>query len=381
MPDSQMTLMRDVPVVPAVSLHQHIPHGGPIWPGFDRQTGLRHCRDGVAVDTAPDLPAKPVETMPEAAVWGGCIDPHFGHFVAEHVPRLPFALRERPEDTYLFTIDPALHGAVPGWVWQVLEWLGLPRAQVRLVTAPLRAATLRAGVQGEMLPQVAPTPAYLDLIDGRSAALAPIKSDIAYVCRAGIVVGGGGGMAGEGYVISLLRRLGVSTLDPARADIPTQLATYAGAGHLIFAEGSALHGRQLIGRVAQRITVLRRRRGRSMARAMLKPRVSALQYIDVGSDALVPQWKNGLPRPDPALVLYDLAQLFSAFGTSGIELAALWDDDAYRAAVADDLSGWLEQRAPGPALRAGYAEQLAAAGFALPDHRSARTGSARPAVT
>ena len=92
------------------------------------------------------------------------------------------------------------------------------------------------------------------------------------VSRAGIAQRGGGGHAGESYLIGLLRSKGVTVLDPGQADLSVQMAAYAGAVRLIFAEGSALHGRQLLGRVAQDIDVLRRRPGKVMAQAQLQPR-------------------------------------------------------------------------------------------------------------
>lgn len=362
-----MQVLRDVPVMPVSRVHQHIATGGPIWPDFDRQTGLRHCRAGLPVDQAAQLCGS-VEDVTDPCVWGGFIDLHFGHFMAEHLPRLPFAVREASGGTFLFTVAPDHRGALPDWVWNALDWVGLPRAQVRIVTAPLRVATLRAGVQAEMLPQVPPDPAYLDLLEARSAAmgLRPQAADLVYVTRAGLPQAGGGGTAGETYLTEVLARLGVPVLDPATASLPAQMAVYAGARHLVFAEGSALHGRQLLGRVAQRITVLRRRRGRSMARAMLTPRVAVLEYREVSQASLVPEWKNGAPRPDPALSLYDLPALFAAFARWGVDLAARWEADAFRASALADIAAWTAHHHPTPALMARFHSTLAGTGLAAP---------------
>jgi len=361
---SLLQRLSDVTIVPVTSVHQHIPHGGPLWPGFANAAGLRHCRAGVPVDQPPDPPSGPVAELREPAVWGGFLDAHFGHLVAEHLPRLPFALRDRPDHPVLFTLDPVLDpGALPGWIWGVLDWIGVPRARVRLVTQAVRVADLSAGPQAEMLPQVPPSAAYLDLLDARAADLRPVACDLVYVGRAGLAAKGGGGTAGEGYLIALLTRLGVTVLDPGRADVATQLATYAGARHLVFAEGSALHGRQLLGRVRQQITVLRRRRGRSMARAMLTPRVSGLEYREVTATALIPLWKSGQPRPDPALSVYDLPWLFAAFALRDVDLPGFWDMDAYHAAVQADLAGWFAHRQPEPPLVIRFRRQLAEAGL------------------
>ena len=379
---ADLQMLRDVPVVPVTRVHQHIATGGPIWPAFDRQTGLRHCRNGLPVDQEASL-AGPSQDVAAPCVWGGFIDLHFGHFMAEHLPRLPFAVRERPDDAFLFTVAPGGDpGALPDWVWAVLDWVGLDRAQVRFVTIPLHVATLRAGVQAETLPQVAPDAAYLDLLDTRAMAmrLRLQPADLVYVTRAGLPLSGGGGTAGEGYLTGLLAQSGLAVLDPATASLPAQMAVYAGARHLVFAEGSALHGRQLLGRVPQRITVLRRRRGRSMARAMLTPRVTRLDYLEVSGASLVPQWKNGTARPDPALSLYDLPALFAAFARWGVDLAASWDADAYRAAAQADIAAWIPHHRPTPALIAQFHATLAGAGLAAPAQPAICSAGARPGL-
>ena len=91
-----LQVFRNVPVVPVTSVHQHVALGGPIWPDFAMQTAVRHCRGGLPVDAEPmGLPT--TDELDQPAVWGGFLDKSFGHFVAEHTPRLPCALRERPD--------------------------------------------------------------------------------------------------------------------------------------------------------------------------------------------------------------------------------------------------------------------------------------------
>jgi len=364
----QMTLhsQTDVPVVPVTAVHQHVAEGGPIWADFDRQTSLRHCRNGLPVDRRPHLAAEPQRRM-GSAVWGGFLDRHFGHYMAEHFPRLPVALQNRPDDPYLFSVDPGVQRQdIPDWTWALLAWAGLGADRVQVVTDPVRVARLHAAPQAEMLPQNAPAPAYLDLLADLAQArnLTPIPADLVYVTRAGLPQVGGGGTAGEGHLVDCLTRLGVPVLDPGQSDLGHQMATYAGARHLVFAEGSALHGRQLLGRLPQRITVLRRRRGRAMARAMLTPRVEALTYREATATALVPHWRNGTPRPDPALSFYDLPALTAAFAALGVDLTTVWQPDGFRAALSRDLAGWIAHHRPPPPLHAAFRTSLAAIGLA-----------------
>ena len=341
-----LTLFTNVALVPVTRVHRHVAFGGPIWPGFAYQTWVRHCRDGVAWDEKPDLPER-LLPFDEPAVWGGFLDSHFGHFVADHLPRLALSLRERPRDAYLFTVDPGMtrHG-LGGWVWQVFDWIGLPQDQVHLVTEGLYVSTLRVAPQAETLSQVGPAAAYLAAIAPWGDAVTPVQAPLLYVSRTGLPQIGGGAQAGESYLVSQLQRLGVAVLDPARISIAQQMAQYAGAARLVFAEGSALHGRQLLGWLPQHIEVLRRRPGKQMAKAALTPRCQSLTYHDMAAGQLMVYWKNGMPRPDPALCLYDVPALMRVFQGFGVDLAQGWDHDAYRAAARADIAAWTVLRDP-----------------------------------
>lgn len=358
-----LALFRQIPVVPVTKVHQHVAFGGPIWPEFDTQKAVRHCRLNGAWDKEPPWPEHSA-LLRGPAVWGGFLDSHFGHFVADHLPRLPMSLRERPDDVYLFTVDPGMTRAGLGdWVWQVFDWIGLKADQVRLVTEPVMVDRLRVGVQAETLPQSGPKPAYLDLIDTWTARLTPQPAEVLYVSRVGVPQRGGGAHAGESYLVRVLQGLGVAVLDPARASIQAQLAAYAGAGRIVFAEGSALHGRQLLGRLPQDIAVLRRREERSMAKASLTPRCRTLSYHDINAGVLMAYWKTGGKRADPALSLVDVPRLWAVFQGFGMDMAAVWDEGAFRQAALRDVADWLDCHKPGPQRMAEYQAVLVAAGL------------------
>jgi hypothetical protein len=339
----------DVLVVPVVSFARHVPHGGPIWPDFADQTLVRHRYNGTPVDCAPDTPKEPVTHQIDQAVWGGFLDPGFGHLVAEHLSRLRWALTAWPDATYLFTAPPGTtRDQLGGWVWQVLAWVGLPAEQVQIVDAPLRVKTLHVAAQDEMLGKIAPSAAYLDLLDGFTARIAAKPSSLLYVSRAGMVAEGNGGHAGEGYLVDILRGLGVAVFDPRRADIPSQLAAYAGARHLVFAEGSAVHGRQLLGRLDQIATILMRRPKARLAEAALAPRVTSLHYHDVGTTGLTVRHRDGRARPGPSLRLYDITRLQAAFQAIGLPIGQAWNQEAYRRAAMQDIESWAQVRKIGP---------------------------------
>lgn len=336
-------VFHQVPVVPVRSVARHVAFGGPVWPDFDRQVAPRHCRDGRPVDRCPEVPAA-TSLLDAAAVWGGFLDPQFGHLIVEQLTRLPQSLAERPGDPVLFTLPKGLSAqAVPGWVWQVLDWHGVPRDRVRLVDRALTVAELHVAAQGEMMGK-APTPAaYLDLLDRTSArrALVADRGGVVFVTRAGMVARGKGGHAGEGYLADALRRAGVRVVDPALLPVRRQLEVHAGARVLVFSEGSAIHGRLLLGRGAQDIHVLRRRPSRDLAAEQLAPRCDRLHYHAAVGQRLWARMRDGGERLDLTAAIYDLGVVLDLFASLGHDLRPDWDDGAYRAAVARDLRGWL----------------------------------------
>ena len=339
-----MQVFRDIAVAPVSAASRHIAHGGPIWPDFDQQIAARHCRDTRPADACPATPAT-MQTLDEPAVWGGFLDRQFGHLIIEQMTRLPQSLRDRPDDLYLFTLPVGqTEAGVPGWVWQALKWYGLRRDRVRLVDKALSVGELRVAAQGEMMGKQVTEAAYLDLLDANMAqrALVAQPAAVVFVTRAGLVAGGQGGHAGEAYLAQVLTRAGVRVIDPARHAIAEQLAVYAGARVLVFSEGSALHGRMLLGRLAQDIHVLRRRPHRDIGAEQLAPRCRELRYHATAGRRLGARMPGGGDRWDLMPAFYDLEVVFDLFGGLGHDLRMPWDDADYRDAVQRDLHGWLE---------------------------------------
>ena len=362
-----MLEFRDISVVPVSAAAQHIALGGPIWPAFDQQRLARHCRDQVAVDACPaGSPAR--RTLRSPAIWGGFLDLQFGHLIVEQLTRLPQSLRDRPDDICLFTLPPGqTEATLPDWVWQCLDWHGLPRRRVKLVSAPLRVVELRVAAQGEMMGKHLTSDGYLDLLDANwaSRALVPAVSDVVFVTRAGLVSRGQGGHAGESYLAEVLIRAGVQVIDPARHAVAAQLAIYAGARVLVFSEGSAIHGRLLLGRIAQDIHILRRRPNRDLASPQLAPRCRVLRYHAAVGHRLGARMRGGNVRQDLSPALYDLKVVFDLFGSLGYDLPPLWNDMAYRDAVLHDMHGWLVNCRTDPEQRHDNIRLLAATGFAV----------------
>lgn len=373
---------RDVPVLPARRTHAqgNLADGGPVWrsvlPEGPLPDSLRHLRKGAPADRVmapcpPGLSAR-AEPVAQPCLWGGYAQFHFGHLIADHLGRVATAARARPDDPVLFTLPPGQGpDDVPGWFGDVTRWLGLPPERLRFVTRPLMVRDLRVAPQAEHLRGPRPDPGYLALLDSLPAAraLAPVPHRILYVTRAGLIARGKGGHAGEAYLVGRLRAAGVAVLDPGAVPLPRQLALYAGAGTLVFAEGSALHGRQLLGHRPQEIAVLVRRPGLRVARHALAARCDRLEYVPAARRIAAPVRRDGTVLPAHALGFYDLPAVFAAFAARGVDLAPGWDDAAFAAARDADLRAWMAgvlRALPGRAQLAALAPVFAAEGLGAP---------------
>lgn len=343
---SAVQTFRDVPVMPLQALREHDPLGGPVWPDFDAQTTARFCRlPGVPVDALPaEEPCE--EEITEDAIWGGYLHPHFGHLVSEHLTRVLPGIHARPDDLVLFMVekdrDPA---QVAPHFHDVLNWYGVRRDRVRIISRPTLARRLSVVPQGEVLWGKAPDAGYLDLLDALPDrhGIDPVPGDIVYVTRAGLAAKGQGSHLGESYLVQLLQELGVTIFDPAGLSIRAQLERYAGARTLIFAEGSALHGRQLLGRVRQEVYVLKRR-VRYLARPMLRPRVRKLTYLNTNGGVLKMRDRDGRGYPHLNAVFYRTDALLDGFQAMGLDLRSRWDQQAYLAAALGDAAAWEQAR-------------------------------------
>ncbi len=119
-----------------------------------------------------------------------------------------------------------------------------------------------------------------------------------------------------------------------------QMALYAGARLLIFAEGSAMHGRQLLGRVDQKILVLRRRPQSRMAWAQLEPRCRKLKYALIIKAFAMPLPPQGVPVHPYGIAFYNKDPLLNTLRRNGIDITPYWGEEAYRQAMKVDAHAW-----------------------------------------
>ena len=60
---------------------------------------------------------------------------------------------------------------VPGYFWDLVDWYGVPRGQVRFVTGPLQVAELRGYAQAEAFQSWPPRSRYPDQLAQNEARM------------------------------------------------------------------------------------------------------------------------------------------------------------------------------------------------------------------
>jgi hypothetical protein len=350
---------RDVVVVPYSDLLDRwrdgaVHRGGPIWPDWDTQVGPRHCRGGRPVDTRPPTPEGPLGRL-EACAWGGAIADAFGHQVADFSMRLLATLASRPDLPIAWATRPDLGwasvAAAPRWFSGILDWFGVPADRTRIVTTPVRVDELSVVPQAEQLGGPGPEPGYLDALDeltGRRLGPRTPEERLLYVSRAGM----GARFAGEPYLEQTMAAAGARILRPEQVPLTDQLRAYRDSARIVFAEGSALHGLQLLGRTPAEVSVLERRPGTRLAAANLEPRLRSLAYEDVGASLVHGLLPTGRPDLPHGLSVVAGQRMVEAFGRAGLDLGARWREREWLAARDRDVLTWVAAQAAQPA-RAG----------------------------
>lgn len=341
----QFLTFQNITVAPGQSTIDNgfIAVGGPIWPDFEDQTTVRFNRQGLPIDQRPTAPPHLALQFATPCLWGGFAFQHFGHFTAEVVGRVILSIRQRATDTVLFIALPGLREHhYPSYFWDLLDWCGLPVDRVKFVTTPLLCSELRVMPEPEQLNYLPPFAGYLSLLDENAARnrLVPVPNERLYVARSKMLGRGGGCHAGESYLVDLLQKAGVAILYPEQLGLRAQLALYAGAKVIVFAEGSAIHGRQLLGWYNQHIMILNRRKSNQMALHAMTARCAKLTYCEAAQVILTPVCAEVANMSAIGLSIYDRQAVIADFASIGVDLAPLWDNGAYHAWLRRDVQSW-----------------------------------------
>ena len=178
------------------------------------------------------------------------------------------------------------------------------------------------------------------------------------------------GIAAERIIEECLRDIGFTVMHPERLPLIAQLDAYNSALELVFSEGSALHGLQLLGPIRAGIRVLTRRPGSRMLEPNLAQRTDRLSYTLLGNHFIHGVEASGKPAVASGLLLPEadrLAAFLRSASAGGEEVAV--DPERLRGAVEADLAAYLEREAESrrggvPATRERINAQLERAGFA-----------------
>jgi hypothetical protein len=345
MPRLAMLVFRDVLISPYTELlattrggeyHQ----GGPHWPEWSTQTAARHRQEGLPIDKEPRKTA-PESTLAGPVAWGGPVTWHFGHQIADFTTRLLPTLVEMPDVRFAFSsrADFPFRSMddTPAFFREILDWYGIAGERVDIIAEPTLVERLVVAPQAEQFPKPGPEPWYLDLLDAhtRSRLGEVERSGSLYVSRADQPAR----FAGETYLERVLEEVGFRVLRPETVSIEEQLRAYAGAESIVFAEGSAIHGAQLMGRALGDVTVLVRRTGSSeLTRPALEPRARSLRYVEAIRGLVHDRDIGGHPADYYGLSILDPEQLLAK-----LPIDHAWDQKAFDAALDADVVEWLER--------------------------------------
>jgi hypothetical protein len=313
------------------------------WPDFEQQQHARLWRDGKAICTPPVIDLARARIIPEPGVFVSMHDGHFGHICAETVSRLPQSLAEAPGLPLYFSCQRAMTLSQASPVFRaILDWLKVPGDRVRFIHEPVLFRELRIAAQAEPMNGPPPPDGYLDLLESRIAGnLAPVRPEgVVFVTRAQLSPEQGRS-AGERYLVFCLQQLGVRVMYPETLSVPEQMRIYAGARHLVFQEGSAIHGRQLLGRIDQHVSILRRRFRSSIAQHQIEPRCTSLTYVGCFGGGLILKDPAGWNVSHSMSNLYRVEPVLDHFESIGVPLRRVWDRKRFEIQRDEDILSWL----------------------------------------
>jgi len=284
---------------------------GPVYPDFEQQGAARHCRGNGPIDHCPPVPppAQPIPVLDETLLWGGCLVAHFGHFTAEFIHRLLPSVQACPDLRILYVTSPGEASKPwPAFIQAIFEYLGVAD-RILVLDRYTRVKTLLVMPQQECLGgRHAPSAEYLAQLRARQALLPAVPAQqeggVLFVSRGRV----GKGLLAEWALDEFFESLGAKIFHPELHSLEAQLAAYLSHASVVFSEGSALHGLQLLGSVPADVAVLVRRPGR-FGEVFLTPRVRSLRYVSVNGPAVYCESMDGHEARWDGLVFIETSQL------------------------------------------------------------------------
>lgn len=336
----------DIPVVPFSGIlegpiggAEHA--GGPIWPDWDNRTFERHCRDQKPIDQRPELTQEIAPFALEHAFWGGPIANHFGHQIADFSMRILPSRFVDPNAKLIFSTS--LYEP-PKWFHEVLRWAEIEPENVFFTKQAYQFNHLNVCEQSEQLWAVGPNSYHLDRMDefiaNKALNLKVINYPI-YVSRAGLGIGQAG-FAGERYLEHCISESGGHVFRPESHSIEEQLKVYLRASSLIFAEGSAVHLCQLLGRFDAKVDILIRSKGINIGNQIISIRVPSYKYIDLLKNVIRGLTFTGEVNLGNSISLFNIDFLHDYFYSQGLNISKFWNMDAYIEEAIKDIVVWVK---------------------------------------
>ena len=319
--------------------------GGPLWPEFENQITARHCRAGRPFDIKPTYElAKATVNTP--SIWLGPACTHFGHQIYDFSGRILHSLRESHEENLLIGLRTGNH-SLPPIQLAILDWYGINIKRVKVINTPIIYKELHVFPQEEQ-PLMRPKDSYLDslqIITHRNLPDIKQTEEILYISRSKIHAH----MAGESYIEDLMKLSGIKIVHPELLSLKQQLSYYYKAGTLIFSEGSALHGLQLLGRIKANVIIINRRPRSNLGLVDFLPdRVNSLNYIDAVKDLITSYKITGMPALAFGISIINHELLLDELKNYGVNLYKNFNYATYMKAVKKDISDWVTEEIKTP---------------------------------
>lgn len=319
--------------------------GGPIWPDWENQTWPRHCRRGRPVDAQPLAPTiAPHRIVRKNAFWCGPIVKHFGHAIGDFGMRILPSLAEGSDIIGVFSSGGRFqhfsYEDIPSFYRQMLTYYGLRRENTFVVKDPVIFDEINIVPQAEQIGGIGPSGDYLNMLDELFVRKvgATQKRTSTFVSRSAMR----GRIAGESYLEDAMAKIGFHIFHPESASLDEQIRTYATSEVLVFSEGSAIHGTQLLGRQLGDVIVIERRGGKQLCRENLVPRSRALEYVNAVK-CVISEISNGAMMSASGISVLQEDLFVEQMMICGMDIGPVWESAKFQAAQEKDIVGWIRR--------------------------------------
>ncbi|MBR0680550.1 glycosyltransferase family 61 protein [Roseomonas eburnea] len=260
MDGAQVAIFRDIACKPFNDPYNTAIRGGPDFPSTAPDFVFnRRGRDlyKPKESNRNDLALASASIAVKKAIYGGPLNHHFGHFMAESTHRLWYAISEDLESPVLFFAIRNHIRDLQIWASEFFQLWGL-RNRIRIVTSPTLVNELIVPEPGKILGEPN-KPWYLSWLNEKCPVKISDRADLPShlaVTRGHMKTGR---FIGEQQVEGILSKNGYFIFRPEKHSIEDQIRHYTSAERIIFTEGSAFHALETIPRVKADICIISRR--------------------------------------------------------------------------------------------------------------------------